>query len=101
MTKLPHPRLQQLLALLHAEPLPQEELARRLNVSTRTVRTDVATLNELIATRGAHLIHQRGSGYQLKIYNRGLFDALLAAQGQESPCLAPAASGCCTSRSCC
>jgi transcriptional antiterminator len=50
MTKLPHPRLQQLLALLHAEPLPQEELARRLNVSTRTVRTDVATLNELIAT---------------------------------------------------
>ena len=85
MTKLPHPRLQQLLALLHAEPLPQEELARRLNVSTRTVRTDVATLNELIATRGAHLIHLRGSGYQLKIYNQGLFDALLAAQGQESP----------------
>ncbi len=85
MTKLPHPRLQQLLALLHAEPLPQEELARRLNVSTRTVRTDVATLNELIATRGAPLIHQRGSGYQLKIYNQGLFDALLAAQGQESP----------------
>ena len=65
MTKLPHPRLHQLLTQLHAEPLPQEELARRLNVSTRTVRTDVATLNELIATHGAHLIHQRGSGYQL------------------------------------
>ncbi|BDS28735.1 BglG family transcription antiterminator [Aeromonas caviae] len=84
MTKLPHPRLQQLLALLHAEPLPQEELARRLNVSTRTVRTDVATLNELITTRGAHLIHQRGSGYQLKIYIQELFEALLAAQEQES-----------------
>lgn len=84
MIKLPHPRLHQLLIQLHAEPLPQEELARRLNVSTRTVRTDVATLNELIATHGAHLIHQRGSGYQLKIYNQGLFDALLAAQGQDS-----------------
>ncbi|MGY3886107.1 BglG family transcription antiterminator [Aeromonas aquatica] len=84
MTKLPHPRLHQLLTLLHAEPLPQEELARRLNVSTRTVRTDVATLNELIATHGAHLIHQRGCGYQLKIYNQGLFDELLAAQEQES-----------------
>lgn len=84
MIKLPHPRLHQLLTLLHAEPLPQEELARRLNVSTRTVRTDVATLNELIATRGAHLIHQRGSGYQLKIYNQELFEALLAAQEQES-----------------
>ncbi|GAA0430882.1 BglG family transcription antiterminator [Aeromonas salmonicida] len=84
MTKLPHPRLHQLLTQLHAEPLPQEELARRLNVSTRTVRTDVATLNELIATHGAHLIHQRGSGYQLKIYNQGLFDELLAAQEQES-----------------
>ncbi|MFQ1906254.1 BglG family transcription antiterminator [Aeromonas veronii] len=84
MIKLPHPRLHQLLLQLHAEPLPQEELARRLNVSTRTVRTDVATLNELIATHGAHLIHQRGSGYQLKIYNQGLFEALLAAQGQDS-----------------
>ncbi len=84
MIKLPHPRLHQLLIQLHAEPLPQEELARRLNVSTRTVRTDVATLNELIATHGAHLIHQRGSGYQLKIYNQGLFEALLAAQGQDS-----------------
>lgn len=84
MTKLPHPRLHQLLIQLHTEPLPQEELARRLNVSTRTVRTDVATLNELIATHGAHLIHQRGSGYQLKIYNQGLFEALLAAQEQES-----------------
>ena len=84
MIKLPHPRLHQLLTQLHAEPLPQEELARRLNVSTRTVRTDVATLNELIATQGAHLIHQRGTGYQLKIYNQGLFDALLAAQEQES-----------------
>ncbi|MFC5706241.1 BglG family transcription antiterminator [Aeromonas eucrenophila] len=84
MLKLPHPRLHQLLTQLHAEPMPQEELARRLNVSTRTVRTDVATLNELIATHGGHLIHQRGSGYQLKIYNQGLFDALLAAQEQES-----------------
>ncbi|WP_349920776.1 BglG family transcription antiterminator [Aeromonas veronii] len=84
MTKLPHPRLHQLLTQLHAEALPQEELARRLNVSTRTVRTDVATLNELIATHGAHLIHQRGSGYQLKIYNQGLFDELLAAQEQEA-----------------
>lgn len=83
MIKLPHPRLHQLLTQLHAAPLPQEELARRLNVSTRTVRTDVATLNELIANHGAHLIHQRGSGYQLKIYNQGLFDRLLAAQEQE------------------
>ena len=84
MLKLPHPRLHQLLTQLHAEPLPQEELARRLNVSTRTVRTDVAALNELIANHGAHLIHQRGTGYQLKIYNQGLFDELLAAQEQES-----------------
>ncbi|PJG59816.1 BglG family transcription antiterminator [Aeromonas cavernicola] len=83
MTKLSHPRLHQLLAQLQAAPLPQEELARRLNVSTRTVRTDVATLNELIAAHGAHLIHQRGSGYQLKIYNQGLFNELLAAQEQE------------------
>ncbi len=101
MTKLPHPRLQQLLALLHAEPLPQEELARRLNVSTRTVRTDVATLNELIATRGAHLIHQRAAVTSSRSTIRDCSMRCWPPRGRRALCLAPAASGCCTSRSCC
>ncbi|MGK4474630.1 BglG family transcription antiterminator [Aeromonas molluscorum] len=82
--KFPTPRLNQLLDTLRDQALPQEELARRLQVSTRTVRTDVSTLNELIANHGAHLIHQRGAGYQLKIYNLALFDALLASRQQEA-----------------
>lgn len=82
--KFPTPRLNQLLDILRDEALPQEELARRLHVSTRTVRTDVATLNELIADHGAHLIHQRGAGYRLKIYHQERFDALLASRSQES-----------------
>ena len=36
MIKLPHPRLHQLLTQLHAEPLPQEELARELVKMTET-----------------------------------------------------------------
>ncbi|PML81631.1 BglG family transcription antiterminator [Enterovibrio norvegicus] len=73
MSKLPHPRLIRLLdAVLHT-PLTQEEIAQKLTVSTRTVRTDVATLNNVMVNHGAHLIHQRGAGYQLKIYNQTAF----------------------------
>ncbi|MBF4405929.1 HTH domain-containing protein, partial [Vibrio anguillarum] len=39
MYKLPHPRLIHLLDAVSASPLTQDELAQRLNVSTRTIRT--------------------------------------------------------------
>ncbi|CAH0532772.1 putative licABCH operon regulator [Vibrio stylophorae] len=74
MSKLPHPRLIHLLDAVSSTPLTQDELAQRLNVSTRTVRTDVAALNNVMVNHGAHLIHQRGNGYQLKIYNQEAFE---------------------------
>ena len=36
--RFPHQRLAQLFTLLQNETLPQEELAQRLSVSTRTVQ---------------------------------------------------------------
>nr|WP_086940065.1 PRD domain-containing protein [Thaumasiovibrio occultus] len=85
MPKLPHPRLVRLLDAVLNTPLTQEELATRLNVSTRTVRTDVATLNNVMVNHGAHLIHQRGLGYQLKIYNQAAFNAFQQAVLETGP----------------
>ena len=48
--RFPNQRLAQLFTLLQNETLPQEELAQRLSVSTRTVRADITALNALRTT---------------------------------------------------
>jgi transcriptional antiterminator len=65
--RFPNLRLAQLFELLQNETLPQDELARRLAVSTRTVRADITALNALMAGHGAQFVLNRGAGYQLKI----------------------------------
>jgi len=79
--RFPNQRLAQLFDLLQNETLPQDELARRFAVSTRTVRTDINVLNELLADHGASLVLNRGAGYQLKIEDLPRYTALL----QQSP----------------
>ena len=74
--RFPNQRLAQLFTLLRNETLPQDELAQRLSVSTRTVRADITALNALLAQYGAQFILNRGSGYQLKIDNPASFQAL-------------------------
>lgn len=75
--RFPNQRLAQLFDLLQNETLPQDELARRFAVSTRTVRTDIHVLNELLADHGASLVLNRGAGYQLKIEDLPRYTALL------------------------
>ncbi len=65
MVRFPYQRLAQVFSELKAETLPQEELARRLNVSTRTLRSDVDLLNEILAEHGARFVLKRGKGYSL------------------------------------
>ncbi|MCW9252238.1 BglG family transcription antiterminator [Klebsiella aerogenes] len=74
--RFPNQRLAQLFILLRNETLPQDELAQRLSVSTRTVRADITALNALLAQYGAQFTLNRGSGYQLKIDDRSRFQAL-------------------------
>ena len=74
--RFPNQRLAQLFTLLRNETLPQDELAQRLSVSTRTVRADITALNTLLAQYGAQVVINRGSGYQLKIDNPTSFQAL-------------------------
>ncbi|WP_297571965.1 transcription antiterminator [uncultured Deefgea sp.] len=74
MVRFPYPRLALLYSTLHAETLPQDELARRLSVSTRTVRTDISALNTLLLEHGAQFILQRGEGYMLTVHDKIRFD---------------------------
>jgi biotin operon repressor len=76
--RFPNQRLAQLFTLLQNETLPQDELAQRLSVSTRTVRADITALNALLVEYGAQFMLTRGSGYQLKIDDPALPDSARA-----------------------
>ena len=77
--RFPNQRLAQLFDLLQNETLPQDELAQRLSVSTRTVRADITALNALLASHGAQFILSRGNGYQLKINDVARYQQLQAS----------------------
>lgn len=88
MVRFPYQRLASLFDALQSETLPQEELAQRFAVSTRTVRADINALNDVLADHGAHFIHNRGSGYQLVVVDATRFSALQHShprQGQRTP----------------
>ncbi len=74
--RFPNQRLAQLFDMLQNETLPQDELAQRLSVSTRTVRADITALNALLANHGAQFVLSRGSGYQLKIEDAARYQQL-------------------------
>ncbi|MEX9253287.1 BglG family transcription antiterminator [Pseudenterobacter timonensis] len=74
--RFPNQRLAQLFEMLQNETLPQDELAQRLSVSTRTVRADISALNALLAGHGAQFILNRGSGYRLKIEDAARYRTL-------------------------
>ncbi len=78
--RFPNQRLAQLFMMLQNETLPQDELAQRLSVSTRTVRADITALNALLEHHGAQFILVRGSGYQLKIDDATRYQILQAAR---------------------
>lgn len=56
LVRFPNQRLAQLFDAMQNETLPQDELARRFAVSTRTVRTDITALNALLAEHGAQFV---------------------------------------------
>lgn len=67
MALFPYQRLAYLFDAIHSETLPQDELAKRFNVSTRTIRTDVSALNDVLSEYGAEVVYDRGLGYRLSI----------------------------------
>ena len=53
-----------------------DELAALTNVSSRTIKTDIAKLSEMIGEYGASIIAKRGQGYRLVIENQEKFELL-------------------------
>ncbi len=69
-------RLAYLFDAIVRESLPQDELAKRFSVSTRTIRTDISLLNDVLARYGANIQYDRGIGYQLLIKDPALYATL-------------------------
>lgn len=74
--RFPYQRLSYMFDALQSETLPQEELAKRFAVSTRTVRADITALNEILEHYGAHFVHNRGFGYRLMVEDADRFRSL-------------------------
>ncbi len=66
-------RHNQIFAQILNEVVPQDELAKNFSVSTRTIRSDINEINELIQPYSAHIVYERGRGYRLKIEDEALF----------------------------
>lgn len=76
MSKLAYQRLDDLLELLAKQttPLPMKELAKTFSISERTVRTDIANLNDLLTNVGATITLVRGQGYLLTVLSKEQFN---------------------------
>ncbi|EPO5265910.1 BglG family transcription antiterminator [Providencia rettgeri] len=66
-------RHNQIFAQILNEVVPQDELAKNFSVSTRTIRSDINEINELIQPYSAHIVYERGRGYRLNIEDEALF----------------------------
>lgn len=72
--------LQELLAA--KSPITSDFLAKKLQVSSRTVRNDIKELDTILSLNGARITSVRGTGYQLTIHKDGEFRTFLQAQLQ-------------------
>lgn len=55
----------------------QASLAKEMNVSTRTIRSDLKELGDLIATQGNSLIYDRKKGFSIQVDNPAGLNTLL------------------------
>lgn len=92
--RFPNQRLAQLFDMLQNETLPQDELAQRLSVSTRTVRADITALNALLTQYGAQFVLSRGNGYQLRIDDPARYQTCGSSSRVRRASREPARNGC-------
>ncbi|MBD2780249.1 BglG family transcription antiterminator [Xenorhabdus szentirmaii] len=76
MALFPYSRLAHLFEVIQAERLPQAELAKRFRVSSRTIRTDINELNDILRHYGAKIVYKRVLGYDLHVEDQTLFSTL-------------------------
>jgi lichenan operon transcriptional antiterminator len=72
--------------LMSAEqPLTSEYLANVIQVTSRTVRSDIKDLDEILSKHGASIKSVRGKGYELVVQDDTLFRKLLQKTFQNDP----------------
>lgn len=92
-------RIFHLLHLLISEQIVSSEyLAKLLNVSSRTIRTDLKELSALLSTHGATVKSLKGAGYQLEIHDEQRFRHLLKQLKQNEAATPQQVSGSSESR---
>ncbi|WP_085247012.1 BglG family transcription antiterminator [Gilliamella mensalis] len=69
-------RLAYLFDTIKNETLPQQELANRFSVSTRTIRTDISALNDILYDYGAQVEYTKNIGYQLVVSDPNCYATL-------------------------
>lgn len=82
MILFPYQRLAYLYDAIANEVLPQQELANQFDVSVRTIRTDIISLNEILEPYGAHIEYKKNVGYQLIIDDKALYATLPLEKNQ-------------------
>ena len=70
-----HSRQRKILVLLNASRgiVTAKELAGKLGVSERTLRSDIASINNIVPEKEIRIISVRGKGYTLSIKDRSGF----------------------------
>lgn len=76
-------RLQEIFTFLASQkgPISPEELARKFQISKRTLRNDIRILSEELAPWNAKILMKRGNGYILEISE----DSLILLQNDTTP----------------
>jgi len=66
------------------EPITSEYLAKVLSVTSRTIRNDIKSLDDLLKKHGATIESHRGTGYTLHIRNETKFRKFLSEETERS-----------------
>ncbi|WP_225999770.1 HTH domain-containing protein [Paenibacillus sp. BJ-4] len=80
-------RIFDILHLLAAQQIIKgEHLANELNVSTRTIRTDLKELDTFLSEHGATIKSLKGTGYKLEIWLKHYMSAVTRYKATSKIC---------------
>lgn len=81
----PYQRLQDIFQFIYNNDVALPgKLASNLNISVRTLRSDISVLNDILADHGAAVLLKRGEGYYIDIQDKEAFSAFAQALANSS-----------------
>lgn len=85
----PYQRLQDIFQFIYYNDIAlPAKLASNLNISVRTLRSDISLLNDILADHGAAVLLKRGEGYYIEVRNTETFSAFVhSLTSQSAPTL--------------